>query len=104
VKIEERRALWSPELQEEVTKKWNALFADIESSLGEDPASVKAQALAARWRELLSGFTGGDPGIQRGLNAMYADQANWPAEQRERYTIKPEIQEFIMRAMRAGKD
>jgi DNA-binding transcriptional MerR regulator len=102
-KIEERRALWSPELQAEVTKKWNALYADIEASLEEDPASAKGQALAARWRELLAGFTGGDPEIQRGLNAMYADQASWPAEQRERYTIKPEIQEFIMRAMRAGK-
>jgi DNA-binding transcriptional MerR regulator len=102
-KVEERRALWSPELQAEVTKQWSALFADIEEALDADPASARAQALAARWRELLSGFTGGDQEIQRGLNAMYADQANWPAEQRERYTIKPEIQKFIVRAMQAAK-
>ena len=102
-KVEERKKLWSPELQEEVTKKWNALFADIEASLDEDPASPGAQALAARWKELVSGFTGGDPEIQRGLNAMWADKANWPAPQRERYTVRPEIQDFIERAMRAGK-
>jgi MerR family transcriptional regulator, thiopeptide resistance regulator len=100
-KIERRKALWSPELQEEVSKKWNALFADIEASLGEDPAGPKAQALASRWKELLAGFTGGDPEIQKGLNKMWSDQQNWPAPQRERYAIKPEIQEFIMKAMRA---
>lgn len=102
-KVDERRKLWSPELQEQVTKQWNALFADIEASLDEDPASPKAQALAARWKELLAGFTGGDPEIQRGLNAMWSDQANWPSPQREKYAVRPEIQDFIMRAMRAGK-
>ena len=100
-KVEERRPLWSPELQEDVTRKWNALFADIEASLDRDPASPEAQALAARWRELLAGFTGGDPEIQRGLNRMWQDQQNWPAADRERVTIKPEVQEFIMKAMRA---
>ena len=100
-KVEQRRAAWTPELQEEVSRKWNALFADIEASLDEDPASPKAKALAARWKELLVGFTGGDPEIQKGLNKMWSDQQNWPAPQRERYAIKPEIQEFIMKAMRA---
>lgn len=101
-KVEERRALWSPELQERVTRDWNELFADVRAALGEDPAGPRAQALAARWRTLLAGFTGGDPEIQRGLNAMYADQDNWPAEQRERYRIDPAIMEFMMAAMRAG--
>ena len=98
-KIEERRAQWTPELHEEVTRQWNALFADIEASLHEDPASPTAQALAARWRELLAGFTGGDTEIQQGLNKMWSDQQNWPSPQRERYAIKPEIQQFIMKAM-----
>lgn len=100
-KVEERKALWSPELQEKVSRQWSELFADIEASLGEDPAGPKAQALAARWKELLKGFTGGDPEIQKGLNKMWADQGNWPEPQRSAYRIKPEIQEFIMKAMRA---
>ena len=99
-KIEQRKGLWSPEMQEEVTRKWNALFADIEKSLDKDPASPEAQALAARWRELVAGFTGGDPEIQKGLNKLWSDQQNWPSPQRERYAIKPEIQEFIMKAMK----
>lgn len=102
VKIEERKSLWSPELQEQVTRDWSELFTDIEASLDEDPASPKAQALAARWKQLLAGFTGGDPEIQQGLNRMYADQANWPEPQRQNWQIRPEIQEFIMKAFSAG--
>jgi MerR family transcriptional regulator, thiopeptide resistance regulator len=102
-KVEERKKLWSPELQERVSREWAQLFADVEAALGEDPASAKAQALAVRWRKLLEGFTGGDPGIQKGLNKMYADQANWPEQTRQAYAIKPEIMEFMMKALSARK-
>jgi len=102
-KVEEGKARWSPELQAEVSQKWTALYADIEAALGEDPVGPKAQALAARWRALVQGFTGGDPEVQRGLNKMWADQANWPAGLRSQYQIKPEIQDFIVRAMKATR-
>lgn len=98
-KVEDRKKLWSPELQERVSKQWTGLFADIEASLKEDPAGPKGQELAARWRDLLSGFTGGDPEIQKGLNKMWADHDNWPAQPRQAHTIKPGVQAFIMKAM-----
>lgn len=101
-KIEARKHLWSPELQERVARQWNELFRDIEASLDEDPASPKAQELLARWRGLINEFTGGDPEIQAGLNKMYADQANWPEEQRQRNPVRPEIQRFIEKAMKAS--
>ena len=100
-KIEERKQQWSPELQEQVTKDWTQLFADVEAALGEDPAGPKGQELAGRWKTLVSGFTGGDPEVMKGLNAMYADRDNWPAEQKERYAIKPEIWAFIQNAFAA---
>jgi DNA-binding transcriptional MerR regulator len=78
-KIEERKKLWSPELQERVSKQWAELIAEVNASLGEDPASPKAQALADRWQELVEGFTGGDPDLTEGLKALYRDRANWPA-------------------------
>ena len=101
-KVEERKKLWSPELQEKVSKEWAQLISDVEAAVGEDPAGPKAQALAARWRKLLEGFSGGDPEIQKGLNKMWADQANWPAQQRNAYTIKPDVQAFIVKAMQAA--
>ena len=101
-KVDSRKHLWSPELQERVTKQWNDLFRDVEAALGEDPAGTVAQGLLARWRELVGQFTGGDPAIQQGLNKMYADQPNWPAQRQQQFGVKPQIQEFIMKATQAA--
>jgi MerR family transcriptional regulator, thiopeptide resistance regulator len=102
-KIEERKALWNPELQAQVTAQWTALLADVTASLAEDPAGPNAQALAARWRTLVEGFTGGDPEVQQGLNKMWADKDNWPAENRDRFHVDPRVQEFIVKAMNSEK-
>jgi len=102
-KVEERKKLWSPELQAQVTKQWTQLVADVEAALGEHAAGPRAQALAARWRTLVEGFTGGDPEIQKGLNKMWNDKANWPTEERQRFHIDPRAQEFIVKAMRYTK-
>jgi DNA-binding transcriptional MerR regulator len=103
VAVEERKALWSPELQERVSRDWAQLFADVEAAIGEgtDPAASKALELAARWKKLVGEFTGGNPEIQKGLNKMYADQDNWPEKQKQNWQIKPEIMSFIMAAMKA---
>jgi TipAS antibiotic-recognition domain len=71
--------------------------------MGEDPASPKAQALALRWKNLVGNFTGGHPEIPKGLNQMYSDQDNWPAQPRQADAIKPEIMDFLSKAMQAGK-
>jgi transketolase len=100
-KVEERKALWNPELQEQVTRQWTELVADVTATLGEDPAGPKAQELAARWRQLVGAFTGGDPEVQKGLNKMWADKPSWPAEERSRFQIDPRVQEFIVQAMKS---
>jgi transketolase len=102
-KVDARRTMWSSELQEKVTSEWNALLADAEAALGEPVTSSRAQALAARWRKLVEAFTGGDPEIQKGLNAMWADKANWQAGSAKQFAIRPEIQTFITAAMNAAK-
>ena len=102
-KVEERKKLWSPQLQERVSREWAELIADVEGALDEDPAGPKAQALAARWRKLLEGFTGGDPQIQKGLNKMWLDHANWPEQPRRSFSIPQPVQDFIVKAMREGE-
>lgn len=97
-KVEERKKLWSPELQEKVSKQWADLIRDVEAALGEDPASPRVQALAERWRKLVEGFTGGDPQIQAGLNALYADRTNWPAGFPKPYSEA--VQAFMMKALK----
>jgi DNA-binding transcriptional MerR regulator len=100
-RLQSRAHLWSPELQQRVGAEWSALYRDIEAALNEDPAGAKARALAGRWNALVREFTGGDPGIQEGLNRMYADVANWPAERRA-WAPRPEVREFIAKALAAA--
>ncbi len=101
-KVEARKHLWSPELQERVSRQWSELIADVEAALGEDPGSEKGQALAARWKELVEGFTGGDPDIAASVGRVWADRAAWPADMNTKApSIKPEVWAFIAKARAA---
>ncbi len=83
--IAERQAMWSPELQEEVTAKWTALIKDVEAAAASDmdPTSPAAQEPLDRQAKLVEGFTGGHAVIQEGLGKLWADQANWPDEMKK---------------------
>jgi DNA-binding transcriptional MerR regulator len=102
-KLEQRE--WTPEMQAETTKKWNDLFRDVEAALGEDPASAKAQALAARWAALIQGFTQGDPEISKGLNNVWKNPSGLPAETQANMKpyINPKVHEFIQKAFAVGR-
>ena len=98
--IEKRAATIPREMIEQGQRDWVALIREVEAAVaaGEDPASEKAQVLAARWSELLKGFTGGNTGIQAGLNKMYADRTNWPASMPKPFS--DEVQAFMIKAMK----
>jgi DNA-binding transcriptional MerR regulator len=103
-KVEARKHLWSPELQERVSRQWNELIADVEAALGEDPASDKAQALAARWKALVDEFTGCDKDIADSVGRIWADRANWPEDARQRGpAIRPDVWGFISKANKVQK-
>ena len=104
-KIEERKKLWSPENQERWSKEWSDLFREVEAALGEGPTSAKAQALAARWKRLVEGFTGADPQITAGLARMYQDRPNWPASMQQRMQpfSNKKVWESIQKAFADGK-
>ena len=98
--IEKRAATIAREVIEQGQRDWATLIAEVQAAVnaGEDPASEKSQALAARWSELVKGFTGGNPEIQKGLNRMYSDRENWPATMPQPFS--DEVQQFIARAMK----
>lgn len=80
--IEERARSIPRETIEQGERDWASLIAQVEAaaSQGADPSSEPAQALAARWRDLVGQFTQGDAEISRGLNRLWADQTHWPAD------------------------
>jgi MerR family transcriptional regulator, thiopeptide resistance regulator len=90
-----------PERIREVEAEWPELIAKVRAEMerGTDPASAAVQELARRWKELLREFTGGNPGIQKGLNTMYAEEP----EVRSRTGIDPALMEYIGKAIAAAK-
>jgi MerR family transcriptional regulator, thiopeptide resistance regulator len=84
-------------------EQWSKLLAEVEQALRErvDPASERAQQLAARWSELIHAFTQGDPEIENGLKAFYSDQQNWPSTFKKPY--RDEAAGFICAAQAARK-
>jgi len=102
-KVAARRSQLSAEVLEKANRDWAKLHADIEASLGEDPAGPKGQALVARWKKLVDDFTGGDAEILEGLKRMMADRANWPADAPAKKLSTPEGEAFLKKALHAAK-
>ena len=101
--IAKRAATIPRDVIEQSQRDWATLIKEVEAAAAadEDPASEKSQALAARWSELIKGFTGGNPEIQKGLNKMYADRNNWPASMPRPFDDA--VQAFIVEAMKHRK-
>jgi len=80
-KIEERAAAMGREVIEQSQRDWAQLISEVNEAAraGIDPASERAQELAARWQGLIEAFTGGDAEVSEGLRKLYADQSNWPS-------------------------
>jgi hypothetical protein len=102
-KLAERGRQLTPEGMAKAQQDWKELIAEVEAALarGEDPAGAKARGLAERWRTLIRAFTGGDPEVQKGLNKLYSDEANWPSNFKEPFT--DDAVEFIRKAVAAQK-
>ncbi|HEY9282880.1 MAG TPA: MerR family transcriptional regulator [Pyrinomonadaceae bacterium] len=102
-KIDERAAALGQEAIEQGQRDWAQLIAEVDEAAraGVDPASERAQELAARWQSLIEAFTGGDAEVAAGLRKLYADQSNWPASFRKPYG--DEAGRFIAEAAAARK-
>ncbi len=89
------------ELRAQGEEGWAKLIPEIEAAAqnGLDPASEEARFLIERHQELVNLFTGGDPGIQAGLERLYADKANWPKTFKSPFS--EEARSFIERAKKA---
>jgi len=97
--IQARGQQIGPERMREVEAEWPALIAQVRAAMekGTDPASPEVQDLARRWQDLLREFTGGNPALQRGLNAMYAEEQ----EVRSRTGIDPALMDYISKEFAA---
>ncbi|HEV7667579.1 MAG TPA: MerR family transcriptional regulator [Thermoanaerobaculia bacterium] len=58
--------------------EWTELIAEVQAAMarGADPASPEVQGLAARWRDLVERFTGGDAGITAGVRQVWQQEGD----------------------------
>lgn len=76
-KVERLKSMPANELAE-LRQQWGALIAEIQEALGEPPDGAKAQALAARWVQLLERLMGGAVDQSMiGSAAAYQPQGRW---------------------------
>jgi DNA-binding transcriptional MerR regulator len=97
-----RRETLGPEGMRSAERAWTDLIAaaEAERAAGTDPASPRMQAIAARWRDLIEQFTGGDPGIRDSLARMYREEG---VENASRSAVSADLMAYVGRAMEAGR-
>ena len=96
--LAERRAALGAEGLQAAEREWAELIGAVraEQVKGTDPADPRVQELAARWRDLIQKFTGGDAGLHDSLNSMYETEG---AERASRGALDRDVMEYMGRAM-----
>jgi DNA-binding transcriptional MerR regulator len=95
--LEERRQTLGEDAIKAVEDEWRELYTCVRAhrESGTDPADPDVQKLVRRSGELIRMFTGGDPGIEAGLQRMYEQEG--PARA-SRGVADPADLEYLERA------
>ena len=74
--LQRRREEVGEEVIQQAPQQWAEWQADVRAAMdaGIEPTDPRAQELARRWFALVSGFTGGDPGLFLSLKRMYQNE------------------------------
>lgn len=94
--LAQRREMFGEEQMRAFQEAWPRLIAAVKEEMerGTDPKDPKVQALAARWRELIEAFTGGDAGILDSLKNLYRGEPQFAAQQ----GFDPRLSEYVQKA------
>jgi hypothetical protein len=85
----------------QVEAEWPRLMDEVRKAMaaGTPPTDPHVQALARRWLGLIREFSGGDPGIEKSLRNMYANENN--IQGMDLKALQP-LFEYIQQAMAAA--
>ena len=99
--LERRRQEFGEEEIRAVEAEWAEIFATLKAEMdaGTDPADPKLKPIGERSRELITMFTGGDPGIESSLKRMYETEG---PEKASRGMADPEVFEYLAKIRAAA--
>lgn len=103
--LKRRRAALGEEHIRAVEAEWPELIRKVRAEMerGTDPADARVQALVRRWTELVAEFTGGDPGVARGVASVYQQEGPALRRQQGDAVPSPELFAYVQKAQTAGK-
>ncbi len=95
-KLNKQAELFGQEKIKEVENEWPALIAKVRAELekGTPPEDPEVLKLAKRWQELVSMFTGGDPGITQAVEQFYKENPDSAMQ----LGINKELWEYVRKA------
>ena len=89
--------------QAAVTAAWDGLIAEAKALMAKgDPASPEAMDLARRWKAQVDLFTGGDPGVETKVRAIWQEAMADP-KAAPKLPLNPEVFAFVGKAFAALK-
>jgi DNA-binding transcriptional MerR regulator len=96
--LKARREAMGEDKLREAQQAWVDLFAEAKAEMekGSDPKSESVQKLAVRWKELITAFTGGNPGIEQSMKTMYKSEPGLLS----RFGFDPAVAEFMGKAVK----
>lgn len=99
--LEQRRRSLGEDAIRAVEREWAEIFATLRTEMdaGTDPADPKLRPLAERGRELITMFTGGDPGITSALKQMWEKE---DPEQVSRGMVDAEVMAYYGKVQEAA--
>lgn len=83
----------------EIEREWPSLITRVRNEMlaGTEAASKRMRPLAARWRELVREFTGGNPSIEQKVRAAFVNEPS----RMTRSQLDPELFAYVNAAIRA---
>lgn len=108
---EEAKAMYDPQLVQESNRRWKnrtaqdkaqimneggAIYRDLATMTGRDPADPDVQAAVARWHQHIRSFYEPTPAILRGLGQGYEESPEFAASFE---ALHPDMPRFLRRAI-----
>jgi DNA-binding transcriptional MerR regulator len=102
--LRQRKEMVGEERIRQVEQEWREIFAQLRTLMdqGTPPSSPPALEIARRCQGLIQEFTGGDPGVEKSLNALYRD--NPTAMNQFGYDVDQSLSEYMGQIMAALAD
>lgn len=102
--LKRREQAIGPQAMQAAQQGWEEIIPAVRAAMarGADPASAEVQALAARWKQLVEMFTGGNSGLADSAKKYWQESGDSLRRQHPNSSPDPEMFAYIAKANAAA--